>query len=464
MKKYTLAIVAFFSAVACAAGGAAQNRPRQNTAAAPRQSSNVCRVSAPSRGADLGALINDCDRRLGASDGTIQVSGGGNIATRVTVSSRHTLLFGRGVYTATTPGSTIWLKDSSTLRCESWDAVLEESTAANVSFGIGADGTPVYTIAQDWAGGNRNGDVAANVHITGCHFRGARRDFNSAYQTVALGNCQNCSATGNYFEGTNTIALQVGGGSAYGHYARNVTLDGNEFRAVASQNLAITNGAAIKVTNNKFYAPGKPGGPGVTVIDVEPNTNDVIDGLDIANNLIDASDSAQDGGGWKTTNAIAVNAGNPTKKFAGVVVRDNTIIAGKRTDAGSRISYANILLRAGSGTVVRNNRMNHGSRCILLDTGTSDNLIEGNRIENCGSGSTFPINLQSGAVRNRIVGNVLTADPGDAIGAILLAAPHRERSIVEEAGADDNYFSGNTGDVTVSGRRSRVEGGRPARR
>src|SRR5687768_12979463 len=203
MKKYTLAIVAFFSAAACAAGGAAQNRPRQNTAAAPRQSSNVCRVSAPSRGADLGALINDCDRRLGASDGTIQVSGGGNIATRDTVSSRHTLLFRRGVYTATTPGSTIWLKDSSTLRCESWDAVLEESTAANVSYGIGADGTPVYTIAQDWAGGNRNGDVAANVHITGCHFRGARRDFNSAYQTVALGNCQNCSATGNYFEGVN---------------------------------------------------------------------------------------------------------------------------------------------------------------------------------------------------------------------------------------------------------------------
>jgi hypothetical protein len=451
MKKYTLALVALIAAAAGAAGGAAQNRP------APRQSSNVCRVSAPSRGADLGALINECDRKLGAGEGVISVSGGGNLATRAVVSPRHTLLFGRGVYTASTPGSVIWLKDSSTLRCESRDAVLEESTAANVNHGIGADGTPVHTIVQDFAGGTRNGDASSAIHITGCHFRGARRDFNSAYQTVALGNCRDCSATGNYFEGTNTIALQVGGGSGYGHYARNVTLDGNEFRGVASQNLAVTNGAAVRVTNNRFYAPGKPNGPGVTVIDVEPNTNDVIDGLDIGHNLIDATDSPQDAGGWKTTNAIAVNAGNPTRKFAGVVVHDNTIIAGRRTDVGSRIGYSNILLRAGSGTVVRNNRMNHGSRCILLDTGTSDNLVEGNRIENCGSGSTYPINLQSGATRNRIVNNVLTADPGDAIGALLLNAPHRERSIVEESGADANLFSGNAGDVSLSGRRSRVE-------
>lgn len=458
MKKYTLTLVSLFFAAACAAGGAAtQNRPAQNRTPS-RASGNVCRVAAP-RGADVGALVNECDRRLGAGEGVISVSGGGNIATRVVVSPRHTLLFEGGVYTASTPGSVILLKDSSTLRCASWDAVLEETTAANVNAGIGADGTPVHTIAQDYAGGTRNGDVSNSVNITGCHFRGSRRDFNSAYQTVALGNCQNCSATGNYFEGTNTIALQIGGGSAYGHFARNVTLDNNTFRGVASQNLAVTNGADVRVTNNKFYAPGKPGGPGVTVIDVEPNTGDVIDGLDISNNLIDATDGAQDAGGWKTTNAIAVNAGNPTKRFAGVVVRDNTIVAGRRTDQGSRISYSNILVRSASGVVVRNNRMNHGSRCILLDTGSSDNLVEGNRIENCGSGSTFPINLQAGARRNRIVNNTLTADPGDAMGSILLNAPHRERGILEEPGADENVFIGNAGDVTLSGRRSRVERG-----
>jgi hypothetical protein len=96
------------------------------------------------------------------------------------------------------------LKDSSALRCESWDVVWQESTAPNVIHGIGADGTPIFTIAQDFASGNRNGDPSSN-NSSGCHFKGARRDFNSAYQTVALGNCRDCSAIGNYLEGTPDI-------------------------------------------------------------------------------------------------------------------------------------------------------------------------------------------------------------------------------------------------------------------
>jgi hypothetical protein len=425
----------------------------------PQQSANVCRTEGlrMNGAADIGARINACDNKLGPGEGVIIVSGGGNISTRAVVSPRHTLSFVSGVYTASTPGSVMYLKDSATLRCESWDVVLQESTAANANSGIGADGTPIYTIVQDFAGGNRNGDASNNIKISGCHFKGARRDFNSAYQTAALGNCRDCSATGNYFDHTNTIGLQIGGGAAYGNFASNVTLDNNTFRGVASQNLAVTNGAGIKVTNNRFYAPGAPGGPGVTVIDVEPNTGDTIDGVDIAQNLIDATDSAGDSGGWKTTNAIAINAGNPTKKFAGVVVHDNIIIAGRKTDVGSRISYSNILIRSASKVIVRDNKMNHGSRCILLDTDSSENLIEHNTIENCGSGSTYPINLQTGTTRNRILDNILTADPSDAMGIVLLNAPHRERSIVEDAGADDNFFSGNAGDVSLAGKRSRVE-------
>lgn len=457
MMKHTQALALLLCAAALAtAGGAAQT----NTTA--RQPGNVCRVAAPrAPGADVGALINACDQRLGAGEGTIAVSGGGNIATRVVVSPRHTLLFEDGTYTASTPGVVLWLKDSSALRCRSLGVVLQESTAANVSAGIGADGTPVFTIAQDFAGGNRNGDPSNDIQITGCHFRGARPDFNSAYQTVSLGNCRACSATGNFFDQTRTIGLQVGGGSAYGHFARNVTFDGNRFRGVASQNLAVTNGAAIRVTNNRFEAPGQPGGPGVSVIDVEPNWDDVVDGVDISRNTIDAADSAGDATGWKTTNGIVINASNPTKKFAGVVVSDNVIIAGHKTERGSRIMYADILIRTARGVVVRNNRMNHGSRCILLDYGTSDTLVEGNTIENCGSGSTFPITL-SNASRNRVVNNVLTADPSDAIWPEVLNAGHRERVIYEEAGSDDNVFSGNTADVAVTGRRSRLDS-RPGR-
>lgn len=455
MTKYTLIFALLSFASLFAVGDAAQPR------AASRQSANVCRTqSLRMSGADVGALINACDQRLGAGEGVISVSGGGNISTRVVVSPRHTLSFESGIYTATTPGIVMVLKDSTALRCESLDVVLQESTA-NTNVGIGADGTPVHTIVEDFAGATRNGAASSNINISGCHFRGARRDFNSAYQTVSLGNCRDCAATGNYFDHTNAIGLQIGGGAMDGNFARNVTLDGNTFRGVASQNLAVTNGAGIRVTNNRFYAPGAPGGPGIAIIDVEPNTGDTIDGVEIANNLIDATDSAQDASGWKALDGISINAGNPTKRFAGVVVHDNTIIAGRKTDVGSRILYADILIRSASNVVVRSNKMNHGSRCILLDTGSSDNLIEQNTIENCGSGSTYPINLQTGVTRNRIINNVLTADAGDAIGALLLNAPHRERSIVEDAGADDNVFSGNVGDVTLSGRRSRVSA--PAR-
>jgi hypothetical protein len=452
MTKYNLIFAALFFASRLAVGDAAQ------PFAPPPQSANVCRTqSLRTPGADIGALINGCDKRLGAGAGTISVSGGGNISTRVVVSSHHTLSFVSGVYTASTPGTVMHLKDSTALRCESLDVVLQESTTANTNGGIGADGTPVHTIVQDFAGGNRNGDASNNITISGCHFKGARRDFNSAYQTVALGNCLGCSATGNYFDHTNTIGLQIGGGAAYGNFASNVTLDNNTFRGVASQNLAITNGVGIRVTNNRFYAPGAPGGPGVAVIDVEPNTGDTVDGVEIARNLIDVKEGVQDAGGWKTIDGISINAGNPTRRFVGVIVHDNTIVAGSRADVGSRISYADILIRSASNVVVRSNKMNHGSTCILLDTGSSNNLIEQNRIENCGSGSTFPIHLQAGVTGNRILNNILTADAGDAMGALLINAPHRERAIVEAPGADNNIFSGNTGDVTLSGRRSRSD-------
>src|SRR5215204_349336 len=129
MKTYKLSLILLLTASALVAAAAGAQ-----TRTAARQSSGVCRVSAPSRGADLGALINACDQRLGSGGGTISVSGGGNIATRVVVSPRHTLLFAGGVYTASTPGTVMWLKDSTALRCES-QAALQESTAPNVNAG-----------------------------------------------------------------------------------------------------------------------------------------------------------------------------------------------------------------------------------------------------------------------------------------------------------------------------------------
>src|ERR1044071_4291728 len=60
-------------------------------------------VSTPD--ADVGAKVNECDRRLGTNSGIIKLSGGGEIKTQIIVSSNHRLYVeGGGEYRASTSG------------------------------------------------------------------------------------------------------------------------------------------------------------------------------------------------------------------------------------------------------------------------------------------------------------------------------------------------------------------------
>src|SRR3954463_3675041 len=70
------------------------------------QTSSAARICAVERmsGGDVGAKINACDKMLGAQSGEIRLTGGGNIATQVVVSTGHTLRVVSGNYTATTNG------------------------------------------------------------------------------------------------------------------------------------------------------------------------------------------------------------------------------------------------------------------------------------------------------------------------------------------------------------------------
>lgn len=142
------------------------NAPRPQTATRAR----VCNA-AQMAGADIGAKINACDASLGAGAGEIVLTGGGNIATNVVISSNHTLRVVSGVYTATVHNVPIRLKDNARVVCDNWDAVLQESTGAFIN------NSPMTIIAAfNGSGvepGAGNGESNANnISVRGCHFRG----------------------------------------------------------------------------------------------------------------------------------------------------------------------------------------------------------------------------------------------------------------------------------------------------
>lgn len=116
--------------------------------------------------------------------GTIRLTGGGTIATPVVISPNHTLQVVSGTYAATNNGAVFRLKDDSSLICDSWDSVLQESTGKNDAAGI-----KPFTIVAVYNGTTAdapNGSLARNVVVKGCHFKGARSDFDSTSQTVSI--------------------------------------------------------------------------------------------------------------------------------------------------------------------------------------------------------------------------------------------------------------------------------------
>jgi hypothetical protein len=404
-------------------------------------------VNAPD--ADVGAKVNECDRRLGAKSGIIKLRGGGEIKTQIVVSSNHKLYVeGGGEYRASTSGPVILLDDNSSLECQSWDSVLYESTGTRKP----GNSLTIFTIAAARRGITSqypNGSMAQNIKVKGCHFKGTRPDFNSAGQTISLGNTENGEVTNNWLENTRTIGIQAGGGSVHGYFAKNVVISNNKLTGVASQNIAVTNADNVQIFNNRMESPGQVGGPGVSVIDVEPNVRDRTTNIAIFDNFIDASANTN----WSTTNGIVVQNGNKSNPWGNIVVRNNTIIGARHSDSpNNRISYAGILVRRAEGVEVKDNTIKRVSRCIVVDQGARNNLIENNKLVSCGSGGTKPVIIENSSY-NTVTGNVLTNQPGDA----LKIPPKIYRTIYEtSARSDYNRFEHNDADVIINGPHSTV--------
>jgi hypothetical protein len=447
IRNFSFLTISLASVAAAVLGFPAAQKVQ--TGARPQPSvGSRCLVTAM-KGNDVGARINACDAQLGINRGEIVLNGGGTISTPVIISTNHTLRVSGGIYKATAGGPVIRLKDNSALVCDSLDAVLEESTGKN-----GEAGVKPFTIVAAYAGTSLdalNGTLARSLSIKGCHFRGARSDFDSASQTIALGNCHNCSVTNNWLEATRTIGIQTGGGSSMGNYADNVIIAKNLLTTVASQNIAVVNSSNVQITENTMRAPGLANGPGVVPIDIEPNVGDRIVNVKIANNLIDMTKTAIDARGTKALHGIAINNLNRAIPFTGVEVSKNTVYGAELKDPYNHVSGGLILVRAAENTLIANNTLRRGTYCILIDSGSSRVTVSGNQLSSCGSGSSQSVQIVDSS-NNLFLENKLWGDPAN-----LFDLSQIGKIMVEMGASDNNTFRGNDAIIGLRGRGSRKQ-------
>ena len=362
-------------------------------------------------GDDIGTKINNAAKALGSGGGEIILTSGGLFKVAAIVPSRCVVVLKSGVYKSVTPGALFLLSDDSALVGDNWDAVLEESMAQATPGGVSpTTGRPVHTIIQDLAGATLNGSPSRGIRVEHVHFRGVRKDFQSAFQTVSLGNCRGVRAVRNYFEATRAIALQVGGAGQMGNYAQDCTLEDNRFVGVATQNIAVTNAVRVSIKRNSFERSGQAGAPGSTCIDVEPNVGDRVEDVIIQGNMIDCRETPVDASGRKVLNAIALNNGNGANPWRNIQAVENEILS---TILAGGVGYAGILVRSAVGTVVARNTLTRCVRGIMVDGGSRSNRIEDNVLRSCASGGTAAIEIQDTSKGNIVRGNKLTALPGD---------------------------------------------------
>jgi hypothetical protein len=410
-KSFLFSLLSLLLLTACA-----HAQPRQRQAGAGR------RVEANSfPGADLGAKINAADRSLGSAAGEITVRGGGRIATQVVISGGHTLRLSSGTYAPSTAEIPILLKSGATITGAGMDqTVILESPAKNQ-----------FTIIAAFNSAHRNGEADERINISNVQLKGANPDFNSAPQAVALGNCSNCTVDGVWINSTRSIGIQLGGSSQLGHWAENSKVVNCKFTHVASQNLALVNGRNITFENNKFYMPGQPGGPGSTVIDLEPNeANDRIQNVFIRNNLIDASEATYQAG-----NGIVVQSGSGTPNVGPIIIEGNTIIGGRIQGVVTNILSNGIYafgITMKDVTISNNNVTRTGQSGMRLE-GTHFTVVN-NRFTDVGGGGIAGFYLAD-VSNSRIEGNSFRyTGNGPADSAVQIVGPFRNNVVRNNPG------------------------------
>ncbi|HST53601.1 MAG TPA: right-handed parallel beta-helix repeat-containing protein [Pyrinomonadaceae bacterium] len=416
-KTFLLSLLSLFllAGVACA-----QTRQRQ-TGVVQNQAGSARTVEANGfPGSDLGAKIDAADRSLGSAPGEIVARGGGRISTQVVVSGGHTLRLMAGTYATATAEIPILLKSGATVTGAGQDqTVILESPAKNQ-----------FTIIAAYNSARRNGDEDSSIVVSNLQLRGANPEFNSAQQAVSLGNCTDCAVDGVWVNGTRSIGIQLGGSADLGHWAENSRVTNCRFTHVASQNLALVNGRNITFENNKFYTPGQPGGPGSTVIDIEPNAaNDRIQNVVIRNNLIDASEADYQAG-----NGILVQSGSGTPNVGPILIEGNTVIGGRNEGVVTNVISNGIYAFGATmrDVTISNNKVTRTGQCGLRIEGTRF-TVTNNQFTNVGGGG-LP-GFYVAVTDSRIEGNSFrSTGVGPADNSVKVVGPFRNNVVRNNPG------------------------------
>lgn len=351
---------------------------------------------------------------ISAYDGFSSDSGNGTQAENISIKGCHvvghapvtgtasinnasqTLTATTAVFTTNMVGWTVWIPGASFPNTGS-GAVIVSLTGAS----------PSTTVTVDQA------NTASTV--TGASISAV--NFSSTPQAIALGNCLNCVAEGNWIDSTHSIGLQVGGGSGLGFYAKGVSVKNNYATNVASQVLAVVNAEDVVIDGNIILNSGQLGGPGSVPIDVEPNTGDRLRRVTISNNHIDSSGSPINPTP-KVQSGIAIQNGNgiPAAQYGPVIVEHNSIFGALSTDANPKVASNGIHLIGADNTIVRHNYV-RGINTGIRPTSSHYSRIEGNTLVDCGLGADSAIFLEGSTnitLRNNstslTVGYTLTGD------------------------------------------------------
>jgi hypothetical protein len=449
----------------------AQTRQRRSGATRAGGSRQVNSGRFP--GANVCAKIQAAIDSLAASGGTVVADAAGDCGatTQVRVRGGVTLRLPQGTFSYSmrgyggrnnTVGALFLLDSDSTLEGAGPGTVIKESSWVHTSLseqeqrGAISNGEYVATfkVIIPYATSVATGSTSRNITVRNLKLAGGKPNvpgsFNSAGGALDLANCHNCLVENVHMERTRSIGIHVGGNPAggqdpgadlaergvrepLGRYADNVTVRNCFFSGVASQNLALVNGRNITFENNRFVRPGLAGGPGSTMIDVEPNhPGDYLENVRIVNNYLDARETELQTAG----NGIVVQATSGTVRVGPILIEGNEIIGGNTVPPLITNKMSNGIYVFGQtmrNVVIRNNRVTRSGQAGISIEGTAIQVIN-NQLTDVGGGGN-PGFYMARVVDSRIENNTFTyTGKGPADSRILMTA-----------GTRNNVFRGNRG-------------------
>lgn len=418
---------------------------------------------------DVGANINAANNYLSYSGrrGIIHVYSGGTISTQAVISPRNTVRFHDGVYQPSLNGPAILLKDHTAVIGDGWNTILKENSVPSNGIIITSDGAWPAPLAE------RNYDITIkNFKVEG-H---SAQAFTSDRGPIVLGNVKRAIISGIWFDSPHGFGTAVGGPARRWYYgdattkylqlcqaegcapvttpenedtdidlfASNVWMIDNKFTHVASQDASTVNAQFVTVSGNFFEKPGQTGGPGNTLIDIEPNTTfDSAEYTIIENNHAETSQAFQSGHG----NFIAYQPANPNRGGP-AIIRNNQLNSPALV---TNLTSNGVILKPESIDVLIYGNSFYGCGQSAVYANGYRLYVYNNLFDSCGGGGTPAMTLERAFYSLFFNDTFLNSMGGSTLNDFKELSP-----------SDHNTFANNSGAIyNLTGPNSHVQQGNP---